>query len=258
MSLHIDSTGSGPDLLLLHGWAMHSGIFRPLLPWLNAHFRVHRIDLPGHGRSLQTDIPLDYEAVWQALLPRLEQPALLMGWSLGGLFALHGGIHHAKVCRGLILQNASPCFVKRSDWPMGMPASVFQQFAVELTRDYQKTLHRFFMLEAQGAEKVRADLRCLQQTAFEFGQPNITALQQGLQLLEKTDVRAHLPELGMPSLWLAGRRDRLVSAQAMQAAANVAKGQFLCDEHGGHAPFLSHPEAIANAIVQFSRGLHEQ
>jgi pimeloyl-[acyl-carrier protein] methyl ester esterase len=255
MSLHIDSTGSGPDLLLLHGWAMHSGIFKPLLPWLSAHFRVHCLDLPGHGRSLQTDVPLDYEAVWQALLPRLAQPALVMGWSLGGLFTLYGGIHHAKACRGLILQNASPCFVGRPDWPMGMPASVFQQFAAELNRDYRQTLHRFFMLEAQGAEKVRDDLRCLQQTAFEFGQPSIAVLQQGLQLLESTDVRGLLPGLKVPSLWLAGRRDRLVSAHAMQAAANLANGQFLCDERGGHAPFLSHPEAIANAIMQFNRAL---
>jgi pimeloyl-[acyl-carrier protein] methyl ester esterase len=255
MSLHINTIGSGPDLLLLHGWAMHSGIFKPLLPGLGAHFRVHSLDLPGHGRSRQTDLPLDYEAVWQALLPRLAQPALVMGWSLGGLFALHGGIHHAKACRGLILQNASPCFVQRPDWPLGMPASVFQQFATELNRDYQQTLHRFFMLEAQGAEKVRSDLRCLQQTAFEFGQPSVIALQQGLQLLESTDLRRHLAQLRVPNLWLAGRRDRLVSAQAMQAAANLANGQFLCDEHGGHAPFLSHPEATANAIMLFNRGL---
>lgn len=255
MTLHIETTGTGPDLLLLHGWAMHSGIFKPLLPWLSAHFRVHSIDLPGHGRSIGAQIPLDYEPVWQSLLARIEQPALVYGWSLGGLFALHGGIHHAQACRALILQNASPCFVERPDWPMGMPASVFQQFAAELSRDYQQTLHRFFMLEAQGAEKVRDDLRCLQKTAFEFGQPNITTLQHGLQLLQNTDVRTSLPHLRKPSLWLAGRRDRLVSAHAMQAAASSACGQFICDEHGGHAPFLSHPEAIAKALLAFSRDL---
>ena len=51
MSLHIDTQGQGPDLILLHGWAMHSGIFAPLLAKLTAHFRVHCVDLPGHGQS---------------------------------------------------------------------------------------------------------------------------------------------------------------------------------------------------------------
>ena len=87
MTLHHDISGQGPDLLLFHGWAMHAGIFTPLLPGLRRHFRVHCIDLPGHGHSIGSSLPLDFEAVWQHLLPRLEQPAYVMGWSLGGLFA---------------------------------------------------------------------------------------------------------------------------------------------------------------------------
>ena len=36
---------------LIHGWAMHGGIFAPLVDALAAHWRLHLVDLPGHGRS---------------------------------------------------------------------------------------------------------------------------------------------------------------------------------------------------------------
>lgn len=253
MTLHINSTGYGPDLILLHGWAMHSGIFAPLLPMLESHFRVHRVDLPGHGQSRTSAMALDFEPVWQTILARLDKPAYVMGWSLGGLFALHGALQYSDACKGLVMQNASPCFVERPNWPLGMPASVFQHFAAELSSDYGQTLQRFFMLEAQGAEHVRRDLQCLQKTAFEYGEPDAAVLQQGLHLLENIDLRANLAKLSVPSLWLAGRRDRLVNPKAMQTAAEQAHGQFLCDEHGGHAPFLSHPESVANAVIAFSQ-----
>jgi pimeloyl-[acyl-carrier protein] methyl ester esterase len=257
MTLRHDIGGQGPDLLLFHGWAMHSGIFAPVLPALRRHFRVHCIDLPGHGHSIGSSLPLDFETVWQFLLPRLGQPAHVMGWSLGGLFALHGAIHHPKHCRSLIMQNASPCFVQRPDWPQGMPAQVFHQFAEDLHGDYERTLQRFFMLEAQGSEHLRAELRLLQKTAFEFGRPDPHVLGVGLHLLESTDMRSALPELRVPSLWLAGRRDRLVNPLAMQQACAQAGGEYACDEHGGHAPFLTHPENTLQALAAFTETAHE-
>ncbi len=51
MSIHVHIEGEGRDLVLLHGWAMHGGIFTDLLPELKQHHRVHVIDLPGHGQS---------------------------------------------------------------------------------------------------------------------------------------------------------------------------------------------------------------
>jgi len=245
-----------PHLLLLHGWAMHGGIFAPLLPHLQRHFKVRCIDLPGHGSQQRSTVPLEFSPFWQSLLPTLGQPVYVLGWSLGGLFALHGALAFPVYVKGLIVLNASPSFVARPDWPQGMPAAVFRQFAADLAQDYDGTLRRFFMLEAQGSEQLRADLRRLQANAFEFGRPDPEVLRQGLYLLESTDLRAQLPQLHVPSLWLGGRRDRLVNPAAMKAAAEMAGGDFQCDEHGGHAPFLTHPEAAADAIRMFAEGVH--
>lgn len=253
MTLHIEITGQGPALILLHGWAMHSGIFAPLMPSLTQHFRIHNVDLPGHGQSLHSSLALSFDAVWEELNQRIPEPSYLMGWSLGGLFALYGAANFPKRCLGLIMQNASPCFVHRSDWPHGMPAETFSQFAQHLQSDYKQTLQRFFMLEAQGSEHLREELRILQRTAFSHGEPDTRILCQGLDLLEQTDLRAELSKLSMPNLWLAGRRDRLVNPETMQSASQISHGQFQLLSHGGHAPFITEPRLITEHLVNFIR-----
>ena len=50
-SLKISSRGQGPELVLLHGWAMHSGIWGGVVDVLASEFRVNLVDLPGHGQS---------------------------------------------------------------------------------------------------------------------------------------------------------------------------------------------------------------
>ena len=80
------------------------------------------------------------------------------------------------------------------------------------------------------------------------------ANRQQLQALVH-QMRQSLPSLAVPSLWLAGRRDRLVNPQAMQAAAAQAPGaRYLAIEHAGHAPFLTHADAVAEALLDFLAG----
>ena len=49
--MHIETLGHGPDLVLIHGWALHGGVFAPLAERLASRFRLHLVDLPGHGYS---------------------------------------------------------------------------------------------------------------------------------------------------------------------------------------------------------------
>ncbi|HEY1034206.1 MAG TPA: alpha/beta fold hydrolase, partial [Pseudoxanthomonas sp.] len=86
--MHIETTGSGPSLVLLHGWALHGGVFAPLVQRLSDRYTLHLVDLPGHGHSRDSDIPLSLDATVDALLARTP-PAAWLAWSLGGLFALH-------------------------------------------------------------------------------------------------------------------------------------------------------------------------
>jgi len=243
--MHVETQGQGPALVLLHGWAMHGGIFAPLLRELAPHYTVHLVDLPGHGLSAG-EADFDLARCAEDLVARVPG-ATWVGWSLGGLVALHAALEHPSQVKALGLIASNPRFVLAADWPLGVAREVFAQFAAGLRGDWRRTIERFLALEAHGSDRAQAELRELKSHVFERGKPSLPVLEQGLRVLDTVDLRARLPELAMPSTWIAGRRDRLVSSDAMRWAAEQARGTFV-ELPTGHAPFLSHAAEIVAAL----------
>jgi len=178
-----------------------------------------------------------------------------LGWSLGGLFALRAAAALPSV-RGLVMVAATPRFVRGPGWEHAVEPSVFASFGENLARDYGGTLDRFIALDTLGSEHGQSELRALRALLHARGQPSPEALQAGLGLLERSDLRHALPELRVPSLWLAGRRDRLVDPRGMAEAAARAPGARFVELAGaGHAPFLGHVDAVAAELDAFMAGI---
>jgi pimeloyl-[acyl-carrier protein] methyl ester esterase len=253
--MHVEVRGTGAPLVLLHGWAMHGGIFEPLAARLCERFELHIVDLPGHGHSRESTTSLALEDVVEMLVARVPR-APWVGWSLGGLFALHAAATRPDAVDGLVMLCASPRFVRADDdWPSGMPADTFREFATGLRTDYRGTLERFVALEAFGSDDARDELRTLRDALFARGEPSPTALADGLALLERSDLRHAVAALRVPSLWLSGRRDRVVDPRAMAAAAALSPdARHLRLDHAAHAPFLNRADAVAAAISDFTAG----
>lgn len=255
MTLHIDVSGQGPALVLIHGWALNGGVFAPLIERLADHCTLYCVDLPGHGHSRGASTPLQLDACAREILAQVPA-AIWLGWSLGGLFALRAALLSDNV-QGLALIAATPRFVRDHDWPHAVDSSVFQQFGEDLQRDYRGTLERFLALDTIGSSHAREELRSLKQMLHARGEPDAAALQQGLRLLEQSDLRADLADLRVPSLWISGQRDRLVSPAGMRDAAALAPWSHHQDiRGGGHAPFLGHAEEVSQELLTFVRTLH--
>jgi pimeloyl-[acyl-carrier protein] methyl ester esterase len=254
--LHIAIDGDGPPLVLLHGWAMHGGVFAALIARLRERHTVYSVDLPGHGASRGDVTPLAFDELCEALFARLP-PAPWLGWSLGGMFALHAAARAPERVPALIAVCSSPCFVRGADWRYGVSAEIFRHFARGLSEDYRGTLDRFVALEAFGSDHAKDEIRELRAELFARGEPAARVLVDGLQILETADQRPLLSALRVPSLWLAGRRDRLVDPRAMRAAADSiaeaghAAARFVQIEHAGHAPFLTHVEEVLAPLYAF-------
>ena len=251
MSLRVDVFGSGPPLVLLHGWAMHGGIFAPLVDALRDQRTLHVVDLPGHGHNRDCGVPLELEACANAVLDAVPD-APWCGWSLGGSIALHAASKHPERIPALAMLCATPKFVVADDWPQGMPRQVFEGFATGLRDDWRGTIDRFIALEAFGSDQMRVELRMLRDAVLARGEPATHVLGEGLRTLEDSDLRDVLPTLNVPSLWISGRRDRLVNPQAMEVSAALAPGaRYVQVEHAGHAPFLTHADEVADALLKF-------
>lgn len=251
MSLHVEVIGSGPPLVLLHGWAMHGGVFKLLADAMGGQRTLYLVDLPGHGHSRDSAVPLELDACARAVLDAVPT-APWCGWSMGGAVALHAAHLAPQRIPAVAMIAATPRFVAAGDWPNGMPVDAFATFEAGLATDWRGTVDRFLALEAFGLEDARERMRQLRTLAMARGAPSPRVLAEGLCLLETTDLRPALSAMPMPSLWMAGRRDRVVSPQAMQSAAALAPtAQFVQIERAGHAPFLTHADEVAAALTGF-------
>ncbi len=248
--LAIETIGTGKQpLVLIHGWAMHGGIFAPLVRALSNDFSLHVVDLPGHGHSRDSALPLDPAAVCRALRGRIPPGALWVGWSMGGLFALEATRDAMLAPRALSLLSSTPRFVQAPDWPQGMPAAQFDAFEQALGTDYRATVERFLALEVLGDIHAQTDLRALRHEIFARGTPDPAKLREGLGLLARTDLREALQAVVLPTLWVAGRRDRVVPPEAQRlAAASMPQARYLELPRAAHAGFIGHPDAVAAAL----------
>jgi len=240
-SPYTHTSGAGPDVVLVHGWGMHSGVWEDVAEALIDRCRVTVVDLPGHGfsRSLQTGPGLG--ALCSVVLAAVPAPAVWVGWSLGGLVAQWAAISAPERVSRLALANSTPCFVRRPDWPHGVELPVLRRFAEELRLNYRAVLKRFIALEAHGSQNATAQIRALQAMLFQHGEPAVSALENGLAILETADLRADWPRIACPTLLLMGQRDQLVPAGAGAALLDRSpRARLRVFERAGHAPFFSH------------------
>lgn len=248
--MYIETVGQGPALVLIHGWALHGGVFAPLVERLAGHYTLHLVDLPGHGHSRDDDTPLALPFVAGAIAAATP-PAVWIGWSLGGLIALQASATLPQV-RGLVMLASTARFVRGADWPHALDPQLLTQFGQDLEQDYHATVERFLALDLLGHAAASEQMQAIRQALSARGQPSPRSLQQALAVLHGSDLRRALPTLRQPSLWLGGQRDRLVSAQSMQSAAAMAPdAEFSSIGQSGHAPFLSQPDLVATAVQRY-------
>ena len=252
MSLHVEQTGTGPDLVLLHGWGMNAAVWEGLPPAVSVGRRVSRIELPGHGAS-SFEPGHDGLPAWaDACLDGAPARAVWVGWSLGGLVALEAALRAPGRIAALVLITATPRFVQAEDWPAATPAGTLAGFRDALLADPAATLDRFLALQVRGSDAARETLRTLRRELVQRPTPDPEALAAGLRLLRESDLRDRLSGIACPILWVFGERDTLVPVYAAEAIAALARtGLHALANGAGHAPFLSHPEATVGTLAGF-------
>jgi pimeloyl-ACP methyl ester carboxylesterase len=231
-----------PPLLVIHGMGDTLGGWAQAAPLLAAKYRVHLVDLPGHGLS---DLPPDYRfstllAAVAAYARTLHAPALL-GHSLGGWLAVRLAADPTIGAAGLVLAN-----------PAGMlPAEALWQ--------------PFLRLVQPGAGAGREEARRYLEAAFHapppllkvfpgevlraMGAPAIAAFLGGLG--EPDFLRpAELRGLQLPVRLVWGESDRLLPAGTLDFfRQNLPAHRFVPLARVGHLPHLEAPLRLARAVL---------
>lgn len=243
--------GAGPRVvLLLHGLGGSRTAWDPQLAALGERYRAVAWDLPGYGASPPLPEPLTFGALADAVAHLLDtlgvERAHLVGWSLGGMVALHTALHHPDRVDRLALVATSPAFgldgTDADDWrrlrldrldagetPADMARAVLTSVAGPALSDTA--------LDAQVAAMARIP-------------PD--GLRALVHLLPHHDVRHRLGEIAAPTLVVVGALDHETPPAYAEALATAIPHARLAVLPGlGHLAPAEDPTAVNAALADF-------
>ncbi|MFZ2169334.1 MAG: pimeloyl-ACP methyl ester esterase BioH [Methylococcaceae bacterium] len=252
--IHQQTFGKGKPIVLVHGWAVHSGIWRDFAQQLAQTYQVTCIDLPGHGRSEKID-SFTLEQIGDSLVNAVpDESSCWLGWSLGATVVLDIARRFPDRVNSLVLLAGNPAFTQTAQWP-GMNVGLLDAFADKLNKDCQATLIRFLSLQVNNLPDYKALLRTLKAAVWECDTPDNETLQGGLEILKHADLRPALSDTRVPVSVILGARDTLVPVSAGQNMQELTPGiKINIIDKAGHVPFLSHPQAVLAIISRFMDG----
>lgn len=253
--LHVEVNGSGPDLVLLHGWGLNVRVWDGLVETLRDRFRMIAVDLPGHGRSPWTpgrNTPAEQAWLLHSTLVPISNRYSLLGWSLGGQIALDLAAAMPAQIDKLVLVATTPRFIAAPDWPYGMTSDAIAKMAAQLRKDYRQTVRDFLDLQVRGSTEGASVTEQLRHALFVHGEAKPEALEAGLDTLATSDLRPTLSHVRTPTLVIAGQNDRITSPGASRALADaLPDAQYMEIRRAAHAPFLSHRKEFTAALERF-------
>ena len=260
MRWHVQVSGRGPTLLLLHGTGAATHSWRGLMPLLAAHFTVVAPDLPGHGFTVGRPVggsamPAMARAVGDLLQALDLAPAAIVGHSAGAAVAI-------RMALDGIAQPAAIVGLDAALLPFpGLGAKIFPTLArmlfvnpfaphifARLMRTSGETSR--FLARSTGSRIDAEGVACY---ARLFG--NAAHCAGALTMMtdwDLTALRRDLPRLATPLLLLHGDGDTAIPiATAREAAGMVRDGRLHPLPWLGHLAHEERPDEVAEAIRSF-------
>ncbi|WP_375321538.1 pimeloyl-ACP methyl ester esterase BioH [Aliivibrio logei] len=248
--LYWQTEGKGSDLVLIHGWGMNGAVWQPIVEQLRSQYRVHTVDLSGHGHSAELG-SADFNKMVQQVLAQAPEKAAWLGWSLGGLIATQAALLSPERVSQLITVASSPRFSAEKGW-RGIKPVVLSLFTEQLKDDFKLTVERFMALQAMGSSNAKQDIKQVKQAVFSRPAPNQDALATGLTILADIDLREHLSQLPMPVCRMYGRLDGLVPIKvAHDMDELIPHSVKVIFDQASHAPFISHSDEFITELHRF-------
>lgn len=255
---HLDASGQGPPVLLLHGFTGASGTWAALRTVLGARYATLAPDLPGHGSSAAPADPARYtlDRFTGDLARRLdalgiEQTAVL-GYSLGGRAALRFALAYPDRIAALVLESASPGIVD----PVERAARVRADEALARTIEregvaaFVKRWEQLPLWASQVAlpEAARRRLRAERLANTAVGLANSL---RGAGVGVDEPVLAQLATVHAPTLLTVGALDPKYVALGRTMAQMLPAAQLAIVADAGHAVHLERPDAFAALVTTF-------
>lgn len=256
--LNVELWGSGPTLVLLHGFTGSAASWGRFGELLGRSFRCVAIDIVGHGHSDAPADVADYrmEQVSADLLAAARHAGVAqapwLGYSMGGRAALALACLVPRVVSALVTIGASPGLEmeneraerRRADEEL---ADRIERHGVEAFVDYWESLPLW-----ASQQSLPSDVRAAQRRVRLANRPTGLANSlRGMGTGAQPSFWEHLPSLDLPFLALAGELDGKYVEIARRMARLVPRGSASAIPGVGHAAQLEAPQAVVDAVSRF-------
>jgi len=271
-TLAVREWGSGPAVLLVHGWCGMKEAWGPLPEALAAAgLRAVAVDLPGWGETpaprRARHSPEEYAEALAPLAADLA-PLAVVGHSMGAQPALLLAAGEPRV-RSLVLIAAPAVRVGHIVLPphnltelvslpgVGLTATRVALLAMKLRRPapaerYRNTLADPTTLERPGAAPI------IEIAERGFRRTPTATMARAWRSAARTDLRSAAPNVPQPALLLVGERDRIVHpAESGSLARALPDARLVRIPDCGHLPHLERPDVVVPEILGHLRAISE-
>ena len=253
--LRLSDRGTGPAIVLVHGWKMSHRVWDRTVAALEDRFRVVAYDNRGMGESDKPAGRYDFDELAGDLgvvLERLDlDDVTLVGWSMGctiSLEYLRGG--GGRVGR-VVLVNGPLRLTRTHDFPFTMTQEELDGYLAGLTARWPEDEYAF--TEAAFAEPLTPLVQWIYSIALQTPLEVVLKTVRAQALLDHREVVA---SLAVPVLAVYGARDPYYPRELADYIADRApRGRALVLERSGHFPFLeADTDAFNEAVAAFALG----
>lgn len=249
MILGYDEAGSGPALILIHGFPLDRTVWSEQLKGLADFRRVIAVDLRGRGKSESSpaegwSIDLYADDVAETIESLGVSAADVAGLSLGGYVAFSLLRRHPDKVRSLILidTKAAADTAEAKEGREKTAAAAREQGTASIAEGLIPKL------VAPGAsEEVKSKAMAMAKAT-----PGETAAADALAMRDRADSTLDLGSIGIPAVVIHGEDDQLMPAGgAREMAGGIPGATFVPIPAAGHLAPLENPEAVNAALRKF-------
>jgi non-heme chloroperoxidase len=264
IELHFTDQGEGQPVVLVHGWPLSGRSWEAQLPALiGAGYRVITYDRRGFGQSSQPWLGYEYDTLaadLAALMDHLDlTDAILIGFSMGGgeVVRYLNTYGTDRVSKAVLASAVPPYLFKSDDNPDGGIDDAFIAGMIgDVTRDRMAFLDEFLTTFFSAGRKLKISR---QQKAYAVSLAAAASAKATIDCINawgRTDFRADLPAVTVPTLVIHGAADNIVPIEVSgQRTAEAISGSVLVVlEDAPHGLTVSHAEEWNAAVLQFLAG----
>lgn len=249
-------SGSGPALVLLHGFLESKAIWDEFTKNLQQEFTVISIDLPGHGESeLLSEthsMQLMAETVKLVLEAQKIEKVVIAGHSMGGYVALQFAVDNQEMVKGLVLFHShANADTEEAKENRRRTINIVNQNRGGFIRQFIPDL-----FDQKHVENYSGAILKLQEIAALMSPEAIIAALKGMR--DRPNQLQYLLLSEIPILFIIGKQDsRMPYHQLMAQAVIPSHSEILLLEDVGHMGFIEAPGKTLPALRHFTHRCFE-